>query len=238
MDTLYAYVRVMDDMVDKKPVKKDEFILWSKKTRQALKGMVTKIPIIDNFAALSRKHNFKDEWVEAFIESMEMDLKPVDMKSYRELMQYIFGSAEVIGLMMAKILQLPKASYRPAKLQGRAMQYLNFIRDIDEDRQLNRIYMPREDREKFKIGDNDWDQKKWSKLIRYQIRRYRKLQAEAEVGYPLIPRRLRIPVKTAAKLYSWTAETIYQDPSLVFERKVKPSKWRIGKTLVSNYLAV
>lgn len=74
------------------------------------------------------------------------------------------------------------------------------------------------------------------KLIRFEIERYYILQQEAEKGYHLIPRRYRIAIKTAADMYNWTAHKIYENPLIVFQKKIKPSKWRILTSGVLNFL--
>jgi 15-cis-phytoene synthase len=144
----------------------------------------------------------------------------------------MYGSAEVIGLMMAKILGLPQASFHAARLLGRAMQYINFIRDIQEDIDLCRVYLPQDQLEKFGIRSLNFQEahlnkESFSKFIREQIKTYFIWQKEAESGYSFIPKKHLVPIRTAAEMYKWTAKKIYADPLIVFRKKVKPSRSRI-----------
>ena len=87
---------------------------------------------------------------------MEMDIKKKGYSIINQIIEYMHGSAEVVGLMMAKILDLPEKSYKYSQYLGRAMQYINFIRDIAEDLQLGRIYLPMAELKKYKLKDLEY----------------------------------------------------------------------------------
>jgi len=139
---------------------------------------------------------------------------------------------------MAKIMDLDPQSYPFARHLGRAMQYINFIRDIEEDLALGRTYLPlggsgleRLDRD-YVMGRQDV----FCAFIRDHIGLYRRWQQEAERGFAYIPRRCLIPIRTASDMYQWTAERINRDPLIVFQRKVKPAIPRIVVQIVANSL--
>ena len=163
---------------------------------------------------------------------MQMDL---DKKVYRTLddtLEYVYGSAEVIGLLMAKVIGLPDESLHYARMQGRAMQFINFIRDIEEDNALGRIYFPDEDFTRFGIKSLDKSsilnkQIEFGKFIQFQVARYSGWQDEADKGFKYIPKRSRIAIRTAVDMYNWTAHSIAEQPMLVFHGKLKPRKSRI-----------
>ena len=163
---------------------------------------------------------------------MEMDLNAHEYPTQNSLITYIYGSAEVIGLMIANILKLPPKASHSAQMLGRAMQYVNFIRDIDEDLRLGRVYFPQDFLKKYLLKDLSFaaiktDPETFKLFIRDQISLYRQWQQEAESGYHYIPRRYLIPIKTAAEMYKWTARIIYEDPFIVFSKKVKPSRFQV-----------
>ncbi|MBP6882111.1 MAG: phytoene/squalene synthase family protein [Candidatus Levybacteria bacterium] len=234
--TLYAFVRTVDNLVDQIPQKKNEFYQFKQSYQSAFVGSKIDNDIVTDFIALMKKRKFKKKWVDDFFDAMESDLrKNPSMKTMNELKRYMYGSAEVIGLMMSQIMSLNTKAHTAAKMQGRAMQYINFIRDIDEDRGLNRQYIPQNILESVGLKSlknvkehND----AFSRLVRQEISVYKAWQAEANKGFRFIPIRYRIPVKTASRLYSWTANEIEQNPSIVFSKKVKPSIARIIGTLV------
>lgn len=212
--TLYVFVRILDDLVDNIPSKKKRFYQYWQYYKNAWQKKCG-IGFIDRMVELSKKNNFKREWIDAFWKSMEMDLIKPKHKNLTETELYMYGSAEVIGLMMAKIMGLSEEAQETAKKLGKAMQYANFIRDYREDVAMGRDYLQVKDKNDFF--------KKFSLLKN----RFDRWQQEAEVGYKYLPKRYLIPVKTAAKMYQWTIDEIAKDPEVVFYRKVKPSKLKI-----------
>ncbi len=218
--------------------------------------------VIKNMVRLMRAHNFDPTWVESFLDSMESDLSWATSKigaktgkkhiehgkhqfykfdNPKALLFYIHGSAEVVGLMLARIMGLPKAADRYAELLGRSLQSINFIRDIQEDNNLGRCYFVNSDFEKFGLPDLSeasarGNPEGFANFIREQIELYRKTQREAIKGFRFIPRRYRLPIQTAVDMYDWTANKIAQDPLIVFQKKVKPSKPRILKTALNNII--
>jgi phytoene synthase len=233
---LYSFVRKADDYVDEIPQRKKEFYKFREKYSNALEGEKSGDIVIDSFIELMKRKKFDREWVEAFLNSMELDLYVNSYETLTALKKYLYGSAEVVGLMMAKILDLPDESHESAKLLGRSMQYMNFIRDIKEDLHLGRNYFPRKDFIEYNISDLEYentinDREAFYNLINRQIARYFDWQIRAEAGFKYIPKRYLIPIKTASEMYKWTAKTILKDPFIVYMRKVKPSIPRIVSTI-------
>ena len=128
---LYSFVRKTDDFVDAIPQQKTDFYNFCRKYREAIKGKNSGDIIIDSFISLSKKLGFESGWIDAFLISMEKDLTKKKYNDLEETLEYIYGSAEVIGLMMSKIMRLHPDSFLYAKMVGRSMQYINFIRDLN-----------------------------------------------------------------------------------------------------------
>jgi phytoene synthase len=135
-------------------------------------------------------------------------------------------------------MDLPDQSYGFAKMQGRAMQYINFIRDIDEDLSLGRRYLPLDESplESLERAHVTGQVDAFREFVRHQLDLYRSWQTEAERGYRFIPKRYLIPIKTASDMYGWTARRIEHDPLVVYARKVKPPKFRIMLQVIKNAL--
>jgi 15-cis-phytoene synthase len=235
---LYSFVRKADNFVDVMPQMKDEFYLFKNAYYNALQGNASSDIIINSFIKLLRRKSINRAWINAFFESMEMDLTKGRYGTIEETLHYMYGSAEVIGLMMAKIMGLNTQSYPFAQYLGRAMQYINFIRDIEEDLTLGRTYLPLKDSGLERL-DHDYvieRQDAFCDFIRTHIGLYYQWQKEAEQGFAYIPKRYLIPIKTASDMYQWTAEQIYRNPLVVFQQKVKPSIPRIVAQIASNSL--
>ncbi len=237
---LYGFVRTADDFVDSVPQKPDEFYAFRDAYYNALKGCGSNNVIVDHFVELIKRKSFDPLWVDAFLKSMELDLLKGRYRTVEELLVYIYGSAEVIGLMMASIMGLDAKSHCYAMCLGRAMQYINFIRDIKEDLELGRTYLPLAGTGLKSLDKKHILNKKeqFIKFIRWQIKLYSGWQLEAEKGFAYIPHRYLVPVKTASDMYRWTAGEIYKNPFVVYERKVKPVKSRIILTILKNFFNI
>ncbi len=239
--TLYRFVREADNLVDTIPQKKVEFLNFKRETESALNNKNANNPTISNFIQLSKKYEFNDEWIKSFLFSMESDLHSIPCITLQDSEKYMYGSAEVIGLFMAKILSLSTESYTYAQLLGRSMQYANFIRDIAEDIQLGRQYLPIEEMKNIGIkdlseGSARENENLFKKFIALQIDHYWSWQDEAEKGFKYIPVRYRIPIQTASDMYKWTIEKISKNPLLVYKKSLKPSRRKILSQIVFNTL--
>ena len=237
---LYSFVRVVDDYVDQPTpdVESFNYILHRWNTAKRDLGAFSPLDesvaerVLQNIVYVVHRFKCDPAWVDAFLASMQMD---VDKRKYNNLddtLEYIYGSAEVIGLFMAKILDLPEESYEYARMQGRAMQYINFIRDIDEDIELGRRYFPETDLKKFGLKSLDREEVSerpdaFNEFVALQLSRYKKWQDQADRGLDYIPKRLRVAVKTAVDGYNWTAEEIRKNPMVIYDKKVKPRKRRL-----------
>lgn len=238
---LYAFVRVADDFVDTVPADPEGFHAFRRRWEEAARGRPTGDPIVDDMAELARRRGFDPAWTEAFLRSMEWDLTRKSYDRLEDTLEYIYGSAEVIGLFMARILDLPSEADQGARLLGRAMQYINFIRDMDEDRRvLGRRYLPLEDSGLEDITETAARRhpEAFRRFVDIHASRYLEWQRGAEAAYRYLPPRLRWPVMTAGDMYVWTVETIRRDPFVVFRRQVKPSKARVILTYLRNRLGL
>jgi phytoene synthase len=242
---LYSFVRVADDFVDAQPQQRAKF----KALRRAWEAAAHDIHfdaatadadaltqrVVKNMHHVYNKYGFDAAWVAAFLDAMQSDLDATRYDTLDDTLRYTYGSAEVIGLMMAKILNLSPDAYEAAMMQGRAMQYINFIRDIHEDYTLGRNYFPAEDLERFGLADLSPEtahahKAAFQRFIAFQLDRYRGWQAIADSGFKHVPRRPRIALKTAVDMYNWTGRIIAHQPHIVFERKVKPARRQVLQT--------
>ena len=225
---LYNFVRIADDYVDAVPQDTKGFMNFKDEYYRVLSGEKSDNTVITDFVDLSQRKQFKNEWVDAFLYSMEMDTRKSTYENLDELNTYLYGSAEVIGLMMNRVMNVSQAADDSARYLGKAMQFINFIRDIDEDLDLKRTYFPVKDLESFDLsgltrGEARRKPKQFKSFVRSQIHLYFKWQKRAELGFEFIPKNMRIAVKTASDMYMWTAKEIYKNPFIVYDLKIKPT---------------
>ena len=224
--TLYAFVRTADDYVDATPQDAAGFAAFRARWKAAAGGSPTGDTIVDTFAALAADAGFERPWEEAFLDAMEADLTVREYDSLEATLGYVYGSAEVIGLFMARLMELPPESYPAARSLGRAMQYVNFVRDFAEDRALGRRYLPLEGADPA-VADEAGARaapEAFAGFLRRHVERYSAWADEGREGFHYIPRRYRIAIATAMDMYDWTASKVHDQPLLVWERKVRPPK--------------
>lgn len=239
---LYSFVRTADDFVDSIPQQKKAFLRFVSQYHAALQGTQVDNEIITEYVDLMHRKQFDPQWVEAFLKAMQQDLTKSVYKSIKETEEYMHGSAEVIGLMMAAIMDLPKESYPAARKLGKAMQFINFIRDIQEDITLGRMYLPFNELTKLGLKelsykDAQQNPEAFQDFIEHQLNRYMKWQKEAEMGFYFIPSRYRIPIKTASDMYKFTAFEIRKNPFMIYKKKIKPSVYQIIGNGIRNSVA-
>lgn len=240
---LYAFVRIADDYVDTIPQKEKEFNEFVKEYKRANTFGSSKNTVINSFIEVKEKYHIPDSWIESFLSAMKSDLSKNEYKTHKELESYMYGSAEVIGLCMASILELSGDAYPAAQMLGKSMQLANFIRDMDEDTKLGRTYIPNVTRQKYGFAKLDYvsvfaNRHEFVKLVRDEISIFQKWQKEAEKGFIHIPYRYLVPVKTASDMYKWTLRRIYEDPLLIFCKKVKPPMYRIFFQILLNAISI
>lgn len=161
---IYNFCRKLDDIVDtldnqSAKTRFDQFKETYTKTDvlgindvNSLKGYQLDnedLVIIISFVHVKKELGIKDEWVEAMFKSMEMDLNHFQYQTLEQTLQYTYGVAEVVGLFMCKALELSDEAYPSARALGRSAQWINFIRDIQEDLSIGRVYFPKEDLDRF-----------------------------------------------------------------------------------------
>jgi phytoene synthase len=238
---LYAFVRVADNYVDLPIPDVTGFNNFEKSYRKALAGEPSTSSVIRSFVDLMDEVTFDPLWVDAFLEAMRSDINHKPCTTLADTERYMYGSAEVVGLMMCRIMGLPESSYTSARLLGKSMQYINFIRDIEEDRLLGRRYLPTEELQSYGLTAlNESEARKnlprFSQFIENQVNRFIVWLGEAEKGYRFIPPGPRTAIATAADMYKWTALSIRKNPLIIFDRKLKPSRARVIFQGARNYV--
>jgi len=153
---IYGYVRLADEIVDSFHGFHKEKLLnrLKEETSNALEEGIALNPILQSFQETVSKYKIDKQLIDQFLNSMEMDLKKIDYNSdlYNE---YIFGSAEVVGLMCLQVFTNGnKTQYEELKPYamklGSAFQKVNFLRDLKDDYQtLGRTYFPEVDMKMF-----------------------------------------------------------------------------------------
>ncbi|MGB2969308.1 MAG: phytoene/squalene synthase family protein, partial [Candidatus Nanopelagicales bacterium] len=177
------------------------------------------------------------EHFHAFIESMTMDLSVDHYDTFDDLYTYVYGSAAVIGLQMVPILE-PSSdeAYGYAKDLGVAFQLANFIRDVSEDLDRGRIYLPLEVLANFGVTPKDLYKRQMSDDLRsalaFQVDRVRELEERSRPGIALLSPPARPCIETARILYCGIADEVAKNNYDVFSQRARvPLRTRLAVAL-------
>ncbi len=195
--------------------------------------------IIKYIVRLQHKYKFDVAWVVSFFKSMKMDIDSKKYSSLDELLTYIYGSSETVGLMLAKILDLPEESIPAVQSQARAIKWADLLRSIGDDASNGRQYFPSSELRKYGLKNLSEEQsknnyKEYEKFIFSQIKQFRKWQNDADKGITYVPERYQVPIRTTISIYSWIIDEIEADPLMVFEKKIIPRKRQIIRQIIKN----
>ncbi|HYY11352.1 MAG TPA: phytoene/squalene synthase family protein [Kineosporiaceae bacterium] len=213
---LYGFARYADEFVDSLEAPDPQALLdWG---AAFLDGLSADAGEITHPVSLAMTHTMR-RWqiprthVEAFLDSMQMDITVTGYPTYADLEKYMYGSASVIGLQMLPILEpvAPEAAAR-ARALGEAFQMSNFVRDVGEDLQRGRVYLPQEDLDTFGVSREVLARgvvtPSVRELLRFEIERTRALYAFAEPGIDMLHPTSRDCVRTAFVLYGGILDAV------------------------------
>ena len=177
----------------------------------------------------------------AFLHSMAMDISVTRYESYSDLMEYVYGSAAVIGLEMVPILgALSPDAYPAAEKLGIAFQLANFIRDVSEDLDRGRIYLPLDELRSFNVTEEMLHARKLTpeitQALRFNIERVRKLQREANQGIYLLAPESRACIEAASELYCGIVDEVEKIDYQIFDKRAKTSTTRRLAVAIPAYL--
>lgn len=232
---LYGFVRYPDQWVDcpdagvSPATIRAQLDAYERDLIRAVCGQPVSLPPLRAFADVVRRYKIPLRYPLEFLDAMRMDLTRTRYASFEELQTYTWGSASVVGVMMCYILGAtqPEALQRAATM-GLAMQMTNFLRDVGEDWQRGRVYLPQDELQRFGVSEAQIAQgvvdERWRALMRFQIDRCRALYADAEKGIALLPREAQYPVLLGGRLYARILHAIERNDYDVFRQRARTTR--------------
>jgi phytoene synthase len=175
-----------------------------------------------------KRFDIPHEHFEAFLHSMTMDLTVQEYETYEDLLEYVYGSAAVIGLEMVPILgPLHNDAFEAAKKLGIAFQLANFIRDVDEDLDRGRVYLPVKELAQFGVTREMLEERVLTpeiiEALKFQIARVRQLQNEATPGIAMLEPTSRPCIEAASTLYCGIVDEVEKIGYDIFNQRAKTS---------------
>lgn len=244
---IYGFVRVADEIVDNPGSKPgilvaSELAEWREMWRAGLAGQRPDHPVMRAFVDTVNAARIPVNEVELFLDAMEMDLTVARYATYDDLEGYMRGSASAVGLMMVAAMNVPLT---PARIEGacalgNAMQMTNFLRDIREDYERGRVYMPMADLDRFGVAVTDLGHGEVSaefvKFMKFEIARTRLLYDQADPEINALPKQARRPVVLARRLYAGILDVIERRDYNVFSGRARLTQMERVMTLAGVLL--
>ena len=234
---LYGFARYADEIVDDlnstltDEEKAVELSTWGNPVLSDVKSGTSSDHIGRALVDTVKRFDIPISYFEAFLHSMTMDLTVSEYQSFEVLMEYVYGSASVIGLQMLPILgsTSPEALIAAEKL-GTAFQLANFIRDVGEDLDRGRIYLPIQELSAHGVTNEMLEEKILTPQIKAalqeQIARVRRLQKEAAPGIKLLAPESQACIEAASELYCGIVDEVEKIGYEIFAKRAKTSTWR------------
>jgi phytoene synthase len=226
---LYAFCRVTDDLIDRhdgSPL--SELEQW--RERALSRSPAGDDPVALAWADTIARYRIPLHYAHQLIDGVAKDVHVARYETFEQLAEYAYGVASTVGLMSMHIIGFegPQAIPYAVKL-GVALQLTNILRDVQEDWENGRLYLPREDMAAFGLREADVAagkaSRRWRALIDYEIERTHRLYEQAMPGIALLHRDGRLAIAAAAELYRAILDDIQAHDGDVFSRRAHLDRW-------------
>jgi 15-cis-phytoene synthase len=240
---LYALCRHVDDEVDEAEVDSEVTAIkaverWQNRLEQVYKGTNGKGQksndeqnlVLFAWQELLKNYKIPQKLPLELMKGVLMDTTQNRYETFDELYVYCYRVASVVGLMSSEIFGYEggQTTLDYAEALGIAMQLTNILRDVKEDAVMNRIYLPKEDLQRFEISEEDIFANKFDdkfiEMMKFQISRARDYYAKAEKGISFLSKDTRFCVLLAARIYGRILDKIEQQNYNVFKSRVHTTK--------------
>lgn len=223
MRALYAFCRITDNLVDGNPHTSSEVLEgWRSHSLGPIPS--TSDPVAHAWAHTRARFSIPRQLGDQLIDGVAQDLTKKRYQSFNELAAYCYRVASTVGLMAMHIIGFKDADAIPYAIKlGVALQVTNILRDVGEDWQSGRLYLPLDELAQFGIREGDIEtgrtDNRWLDFLDFQIRRNRRLYQEAMPGICKLHEDGRFAVSAAAKLYEGILDVILLNRGNVFKRR-------------------
>ncbi len=243
---VYALCRLADDIVDHAAERgqdptatRAELASFRRRFEEAVAAGGSTDPVLAAAARTVTECAIDPGCFDRFFDAMAQDLDTCTYRTWDDLLGYMDGSAAVIGEMMLPVLQpSSRDAFEPARSLGLAFQLTNFLRDVGEDLDRGRVYLPQDDLDRF--GADPWRRSVddgWREVMRFEIARNRELYDEADRGLAHLSGAAERCVRTARVLYSRILDRIEAADYDVFAQRARVPTWRKAGTAARTVVA-
>ena len=252
MCVLYAYMRTVDDLGDQPQcladARAESLKQWRIELQNLLepkKNIVEKIydPCFPALLDIIQRYEIPSKYFFDVIEGVESDLKPIVFQTFDELSEYCYRVAGVVGLCCIHIWGFHDERAFDAGIEcGLAFQMTNILRDLTEDIEMGRVYVPQEDLERFDYARSDiqsqvYDER-FKSLMQFEVQRTREFYQNSERLFEYISPAGQGILKAMYRLYGGILNEIERSEYDVYSSRAELPRWRklliAGEAIVSS----
>ena len=239
MCAIYAFMRECDDLSDEpallgRKTPRESISLWRVQLDHALAGQVEGNPIWPAFHDTVVRYNIPHRFFHEMIDGIASDLEPREVQTYEELYGYCYHVASVVGLTIIHIFGFQSVrALLLAERCGVAFQLTNILRDVREDAELGRVYLPRDDRDRFGVPVDQLrsgkEDQRFRELMRFEAQRARNYYEESAPLMELIDQKSRRSLWALREIYLRLLTRIESaNYSVLSSRLNVPTRTKVG----------
>lgn len=236
---LYGFCRHCDNLIDTPRQRTRTEILreiqrLTEELQVAYNTSESQHPIIRAFILTAKVYDIPIEYPLDLLKGVVMDVQQVRYNTFEDLSLFCYRVAAVVGLMMTSVLGYKdERAFGYAKQLGIAMQLTNILRDVKEDKEMGRLYLPQAELMRFGVPEQDILEEKMTpqlkELVKFQVERADRYYAEALPGISLLKTEAQYAIYSAAKIYRGILRKIEaHDYNPFLSRVFVPSSQKIG----------
>lgn len=208
---LYGFCRFADNLIDSprnrpKPQLVHEVACFTRELNLAYRNCESEHPILKPFIYVAKKYNIPIDYPLDLLKGVQMDIEVSRYETFDDLYVFCYRVASVVGLMMTHVMGYKdKDAFIYAEKLGVAMQLTNILRDIKEDKEMGRIYLPQEELRQFGLSDDDVINENFNenfqRFMKFQIDRANQYYREANKGIAMLNADAQFAIYAASKIY-------------------------------------
>jgi 15-cis-phytoene synthase len=230
IETIYAFCRFTDDIVDEAGDEKEKYVLllqWTEELKRSLYG-ISRYSLLNKLAAIISRFHIPVEHFYDLIKGMEMDLLNTRYGTFVELEQYCYRVASTVGLICAEVFGYTNEKTKQYAINlGIALQLTNILRDIKTDAKRGRIYLPLEDLRKFNYTEEEllaltYDER-FIKLMKFECERAHEYFRRAKACLAEEDKPLFTAARTMGNIYYLLLLRIERAQYDVFSKRIRLS---------------
>jgi phytoene synthase len=247
MCVLYAFMRQTDDIGDDESLSLDErrsrLCHWKQELQQSLEGEEVNATIFPALRDVVEKREIPHQYLFDVIEGVSQDLEPHRFETFGELEEYCYHVAGAVGLCCIYIWGFTGEDAKPPAIAcGTAFQLTNILRDLSEDSDRGRVYLPQEDLRRFEYTEEDVRNRviddRFRSLMQFEVARAKEHYRQAEALMEFLSKEGRHILRAMIGIYGGLLERIESRNFDVYSSRISLSKsrkwWIVAKSLIGK----